>query len=137
MHSNIITTLTLRISSIHSAAIYVIDNRVYVYCMPFFFFFFFFFLRHFLIDHLLIYYPQRITVQWPNRKLHDSVHPNITCEREIRDKSSEILTGKKATEYPIIMRFSTAGPEMNVFQQTQTPIVVRFSCRPYRVQLNQ
>ena len=52
---------------------------------------------------------------WPNRKRHDSVHPNITSVHEIRDRISEILTGKKATEYPITMRFSTSGAEMNVF----------------------
>ena len=49
------------------------------------------------------------------RMCHHSVHPNINSEHEIRYKSSEILTDKKATQYPIIMRFSTSGAEMNVF----------------------
>ena len=57
---------------------------------------------------------QRISVQWPNRKRHDSVHPKVTSKHEIRDRSSEILTDK-ATECPIIMRFSTSGAELNVF----------------------
>ena len=58
---------------------------------------------------------QRITVQWPNRKCHDSVRPKITSKHEIRDRSSESLTDKKATEYPIIMQFSTSGTEMELF----------------------
>ena len=51
-------------------------------------------------DILCESYSQRITGQWPNRKRHDSAHPNITSEHEIRYRSSEILTDKKATEYP-------------------------------------
>ena len=58
---------------------------------------------------------QRITVQWPNWKRHDSVDPNISSEHEIRDRSSEILIGTKATGYPNTMRFSTSGAEMNAF----------------------
>ena len=57
------------------------------------------------------HFQKRITVQWHNRKCHDSVNPNITSE--IRDRSSEILIGKKATEHPIIMRFSISEAEMN------------------------
>ena len=58
---------------------------------------------------------QRVTVQWPNWKRHDSVHPNITIEHEILDRSSEILTGKKATDYPIKMRCLSSGADMNAF----------------------
>ena len=57
----------------------------------------------------------RIIVEWPNQKRHHSVHPNITSEHEIRDRSFETLTDVKATQYPIIMRFSTSGAEINAF----------------------
>ena len=37
------------------------------------------------------------------------LYTQTSLANEIRDRSAEILTGKKATEYPITMRVSTAG----------------------------
>ena len=98
--------------------------------------------RRFKTAFVFTQIPQRIIVHRPNRKRHDSVHPNIISEHEIRDSSSEILTGKKATRITDDKTVFDIEGRNECFLVFSSILLKNadsgtFLCRPYCVLLNQ